>query len=97
MRKLLFLSVMLMLAGLTSWAQRTVTGRVTDANGNPVPNASVQVRNSQVGTVTKDDGTFSLAVPANGRALVITSVGLAEQEVVIGSQNTINVSLQTSN
>ncbi|HEY0042325.1 MAG TPA: carboxypeptidase regulatory-like domain-containing protein, partial [Flavisolibacter sp.] len=73
MRKFLFVSLVLMLTGLTSWAQRTVTGKVTDANGNPVSSASVTVQNTQVGTITKEDGTFSLTVPANGRRLVITA------------------------
>ena len=85
---------MLMLAGLTSWAQRTVTGRVTDASGAPIPNASVVVQNTKVGTVTKDDGSFSLNVPASGRVLVISSVGQATQEITIGSQSNISVTLQ---
>ena len=81
MRKFLCLSVVLMLCSLVSWAQRSVTGKVTDATGNPVPNASIQVQNTQVGTVSKEDGTFSLTVPANGRRLVITAIGMAAQEV----------------
>jgi len=97
MRKFLFLSVVLMLAGLTSWAQRNITGRVTDVNGNPVPGASVMVQNTQVGTVSKDDGTFSLAVPASARKLVITAIGMATQEVAIGSESTITVSMQAGN
>lgn len=85
---------MLMLAGLTSWAQRTVTGRVTDASGAPVPNTSVQVQNTNVGTVSKEDGSFSLNVPANGRTLIISAVGMATQELAIGTQSTFAVSLQ---
>ncbi|HEX8314264.1 MAG TPA: TonB-dependent receptor [Flavisolibacter sp.] len=97
MRRILLLSVVLMLATLTSWAQRAITGKVTDANGNPVPNASVQVQNTQTGTVTKEDGTFSLTVPANGRRLAITAVGFGAQEVNIGTQSNYSVSLQPSN
>src|SRR6476620_5670088 len=94
MRKFLLVSLVLMLTGLASWAQRTVTGKVTDANGNPVPSASVQVQNTQVGTVTKEDGTFSLSVPANGRKLVISAVGFGSQEINIGSQSSYPVSLR---
>ncbi|HVF95928.1 MAG TPA: TonB-dependent receptor plug domain-containing protein, partial [Flavisolibacter sp.] len=94
MRKFLFLSFMLMLTGLASWAQRTVTGRVTDANGTPVSGASVIIQNTRTGTVTKDDGSFSINVPANGRTLVISAVGMASQEVAIGSQSTLTVSLR---
>jgi TonB-linked SusC/RagA family outer membrane protein len=83
-----------MLTGLVSWAQRTVSGKVTDANGNPVPSASIQVQNTQVGTVSKEDGTFSLTVPANGRRLVISAVGFGTQEVSIGSQAIYAISLR---
>jgi len=94
MRKLLLLSLVLMLTGLVSWAQRTVSGKVTDANGNPVPSASIQVQNTQVGTVSKEDGTFSLTVPANGRRLVISAVGFGTQELSIGSQANYSISLR---
>ena len=97
MRKFLFVSLVLMLTGLASWAQRTVTGRVTDASGNPVASASVQVQNTQVGTVTREDGTFSLNVPANGRRLVITAVGFAAQEINLGTQANYTVSLRPGN
>lgn len=96
MRKFLCLSVMLMLAGLTSWAQRTVTGRVTDASGAPVAGASVQVKNTTVGAVTRADGTFSVSVPANGKALVISGADVTQQEITIGSQTLINVTLQAT-
>jgi len=93
MRKLLLLMV-LVIAGLTSWAQRAVTGRVTDANGNPIVGASVQVQNTQVGTVTREDGSFSLTVPANGHRLIITAIGMAAQEVALGTESNYAVSLQ---
>ncbi len=83
-----------MLCGLASWAQRTLTGKVTDANGAPISGASVQVQNTRAGTVTKDDGSFSINVPANGRSLIVTAVGMADQTIAIGSQANIAVSLQ---
>lgn len=96
MRKLL-LSCMLMLAGLLSFAQRTVTGKVTDANGAPIPGASVVIKNTRTGTVTKDDGTFSLNVPEQARTLVVSAIGMASEEVAIGSGSNVSVSLKTSN
>jgi TonB-linked SusC/RagA family outer membrane protein len=62
---------------------RTVTGRVTDDKGNPVPNASVIIKGSKSGIVTKEDGTFTITVPANRKTLVISSVGMGDQEVSV--------------
>src|SRR5215213_4924042 len=96
MRKLLLLSFMLMLAGLMSLAQqRTVTGKVTDDKGSPVPGASVVIKSTRTGTVTKDDGTFSLTVPPDARTLVISAIGMAPQEATIGTQP-LAVALRTA-
>jgi TonB-dependent starch-binding outer membrane protein SusC len=97
MRKFLFLSCMLMLASLFSWAQRSITGRVIDANGNPIAGASIQVKSTSVGTVTKEDGTFSITVPANNRILTISAVGQTQQEITLGSQSAYSITLQTGN
>ncbi len=72
---------------------RTITGRVTDNQGNGIPAASVTVKGTTIGTATASDGTFSISVPPNGRVLVITSVGFQAQEITIGTQTSINVSL----
>jgi TonB-linked SusC/RagA family outer membrane protein len=93
MRKLL-LSCMLMLAGLMSFAQRTVTGKVTDLNGSPIPGASVVIKNTRTGTVTKDDGSFSINIPDNARTLVISAIGMVPQDVAVGSQSTVAVTLR---
>jgi TonB-linked SusC/RagA family outer membrane protein len=93
MRKFLCLSITLMLMTVMAWAQRTVTGRVTDDRGNPLPNVSVLVKNTNSGTVSGPDGTYTLTVPANGRTLVFSSVDMTPQEVSIGSQTSVNVSL----
>ncbi len=93
MRKL-FLTVMAMVffAG-AALAQRTITGKVTDDKGNPLVNASVVVKGTTTGTVTKADGSYTLTVPANAKTLVFSSVNMATQEVSIGSQTVINSSL----
>ena len=93
MRKLLVaLATFLCYAG-PLLAQKTVTGRVTDDTGQPIPNATVQVKGTGIGTTTKEDGTFTLTVPANGNELEISTIGKAAQTVAIGNQNSFNVSL----
>jgi len=97
MRKILCLSMVLMLMALQSWAQRTLTGTVTDDRGNPLANVSVLVKGTNVGTVTAENGSFSINVPANGRTLVFSFANMATQEVAIGNQSSLTVSLAPSN
>lgn len=98
MRKFLATTLTMLLLSLQLLAQnRTVTGRVTDASGAPVAGASVQVKGTNVGTVTTNDGTYTINVPANGRALVVSGADVATQEITIGNQSSINVSLQAAN
>ena len=72
----------------------TVTGKVADENGMALPGVSVLVKGTQKGTVTNADGTFSIAVADASSALVFSYVGYLSQEVVIGSQTQITVSLK---
>lgn len=72
---------------------RTITGRVTDQAGNGIPNASVIVKGTNLGTTTTENGSYSLSVPATARTLVISSVNYATQEITIGNQTTINAQL----
>jgi TonB-linked SusC/RagA family outer membrane protein len=77
----------------TTWAQtKTVTGVVKDASGEPVIGASVVVKGTRVGTVTNIDGAFSLSVPADGKTLEISYVGMEKKEVAI-TGTTMNVTL----
>lgn len=94
MRKLLtMLLCMVALVGQLFAQTRTITGRVTDASGSPVANASVVVKGTTVGTTTDDNGNYSITVPENGRTLVISGVGFAASEQQIGERSVINVSV----
>ncbi|MGZ5254049.1 MAG: TonB-dependent receptor plug domain-containing protein, partial [Flavitalea sp.] len=98
MRRILpILCGLLLLAGQV-WAQtRQISGKVADASGNPVPNASVFIKGTNSGTTTNMDGQFSLTVPNNARALIISSVGQKRQEVSIVGRNSIEVSMESDN
>lgn len=71
---------------------RTITGKVTDENGQGIPRASIQVKGSRIGTTTATDGSFSLNVPSNANTLVVSSVNMAPQEVAI-TGNDLAISL----
>lgn len=96
MRKILcsLLAVLLMLIQLGVQAQeRTVSGKVSDATGMPLPGASVTVKGSTLGTSTGADGSFTLRVPANAKSLTISAVGYSGQDIAIGSRSVFDVSL----
>src|SRR4026207_444348 len=95
MRKLLLLLMAVVLAiGQICAQQRTITGKVTDDKGAAVANASVVVKGTSTGTVTKSDGSYTLTVPASAKVLVFSSVGMAPLEVVMGTETTISPSLK---
>ena len=93
MRKLLTALVAVLFFSVQLYAQKTITGKVTDDKGNGVPNVSVTVKGTSSGTFTKEDGSYSLNLPANAKTLVFSSVDMASKEVAIGSQATINTSM----
>lgn len=97
MRKLtLLMGALLLVAAQLLAQQRTVTGKVTDANGAPIPNASVVIKGTTTGTTTNADGVYSLPVQPSSKTLVISSVGLTAMEVSIGNKGVINASLQSA-
>ena len=86
------LLVLALLAALGVQAQSTtIKGKVTDSRGAAVPDASVQIKNTTVGTVSEADGSYSLTVNLKSGAyvLVFSSVGLktVEKRITIGSGN----------
>jgi len=96
--KVMLLPAIMLFAFQVAVAQnRTVTGKVTDAkDGSPIAGASVVVKGMKTGTLTGVDGSYSISVSANVKALVVTSVGYSSSEVAITSSNTLNVALQST-
>ncbi|MET0635924.1 MAG: SusC/RagA family TonB-linked outer membrane protein [Chitinophagaceae bacterium] len=94
MRKLLLgLMAFLLLSGQIL-AQKTLTGRVTDEKGDPIPNASVVVKGaSTVGTTTRSDGTYTLTVPATATILLVSSIGSEDRELTIGTGSVLDFTL----
>lgn len=79
---------------LGAFAQnKTVRGKVTDEQGNPVVGASVLQKGTTNGVVTSVTGEYSLTVPDNA-TLVFSSVGFTDQEMPVGANSTINLQLK---
>ncbi|HAQ52826.1 MAG TPA: SusC/RagA family TonB-linked outer membrane protein, partial [Flavobacteriaceae bacterium] len=87
------LTSFMMLCFVFSFAQeKTVSGKVTDQNGAPLPGVSVLVVGTTTGTQSDFDGLYSISV-AQGATLRFSYIGQKTQDVVVGSSNTIDVQL----
>ena len=75
---------------------KTITGKITDDKGAPLPGVSVTVKGSRTGTSTDAGGAFSINVKTTARTLLLSSVGFTDKEVDISSQTMVNVSLVPS-
>lgn len=73
---------------------RSVTGKVTDGEtGEALPGVNILVQGTTTGTVTDIDGNYRITVPDGASTLILTSIGYTREEIEIGSQNVINVSM----
>lgn len=73
--------------------QGNVKGVVTDSQGSPLPGVYVVVKGSTVGVITGPDGSYSISIPDNSSSLLFSFLGMKPQEIAIGDQNIINVTL----
>lgn len=89
------LNLSLSVAGLESVQQTiTITGKVIAAEDNMgIPGVNVSVKGSKTGITTDLDGNYSISVPSSDAVLVFTSIGLKTQEIKVGAQKTINVTM----
>lgn len=79
-----------------AYAQKTVTGEVKDEGGLPLPGVSVIIKGTATGTVTGIDGDYSISGVSDNAVLVFSFVGMESQEVAVGNQTTVNVTMNTS-
>ncbi|WP_282068882.1 alpha-2-macroglobulin family protein [Olleya namhaensis] len=73
-----------------------VSGTVIDANGLPLPSATIQVKGTDTGTSTDFDGKYTIKVK-KGDVLIFNYVGYSVIEKTVGSDNVINISLYQNN
>ncbi len=82
---------------LNAQQTKTVTGKVVDEAGNPIPNASIQVKGLRVGTNSSMDGSFEIKIARDVKELMVSSVSYNNQLIPIGNtQNAITVTLKTT-
>jgi len=85
-----------LLVPLSGFSQaKTVTGKVTKTGtSEAIPFASVNIKGSSTGTTTDANGTYSINVPSPSTVLVFSFIGMASQEVTVGEQSTIDITLK---
>ncbi len=92
--KSVFVLTCLLLSTSVAMAQtKTVTGTVTDSFNEPLIGASILVKGTSTGAVTDMDGKYSISVTPND-VLVFSYVGYEKQEIKVGQQTVINVTLK---
>ena len=72
----------------------TVSGKVTDSTGMPLPGVSVVVKGTTTGTITDFDGKYNLPNVSGEATLVFSFVGMKSQDVKIAGKSTINITLE---
>ncbi|HEY9046744.1 MAG TPA: TonB-dependent receptor [Ohtaekwangia sp.] len=73
----------------------TVNGTVRDDSGSPIPGVNILVKSTTLGTTTDADGNFTITVPDGNAILVFSFIGYSTQEITVGAQTSIAVTLSS--
>lgn len=91
-----FLILMVFGFSITSFAQKTVSGQVLEKETNlPLIGVTIVVKNTNKGTTTDFDGNFQINGVNVIDTLMFSYLGYKTQEVLVGSQSKINMTLET--
>lgn len=92
--KFLLTAGCLLVLTLTVWSQRTITGQIVEKNKEPIIGAAILEKGTSNGTTTDVEGNFSLAVASDSSVLVVSYIGLKTQEIKVGDQSVISVTME---
>jgi TonB-linked SusC/RagA family outer membrane protein len=96
-KNLLILTCLLLVTCFSAFAQKLVTGTVTDEAGASLPGVNILVKGTSIGTVTDANGLYSISVSddaARDGVLVISFIGYATREEPISNRTSISIGLQ---
>lgn len=92
----LVLSLCLLLLGTTVYAQTSsVSGTVTEQNGDPIIGVTVQLRGTTIGTVTDLEGRYTLEVSGVNPILLFRYMGFKSQEVSLENRSILNITMES--
>ena len=90
----LTLILFFVLSSTMAFAQRTISGTVSDSNGQGMPGVNVIVKGTSAGTTSDANGAYTLSVPDQGSTILVFSfIGYATQEVDAGTRTSVNVTM----
>lgn len=72
---------------------RTITGKVTVGNGEPLIGATIHLKGTSIGAITDVNGNFTLSVPDDAERIIFSYVGFQSVEILIGNQTDFNITL----
>ncbi len=93
--RILLTLILLLSVGLQlSFAQKSITGKVIDGDDNEsLPGVNVILKGTSTGTVTDLQGNYQIDAPDNESILVFSSVGYVSEEIIVGNQSVIDITL----
>lgn len=74
------------------FAQVSISGKLTDARGNPIPNASIVLKNTYDGTTTDSSGNFQISTGESGKQVVeisVTGFNTYEKSIILEKNNLV--------
>lgn len=95
--KKFIISFCLILFALNTWGQtREIKGQIKGPDQQPIPGVTIIQDGTQNGTVTDDDGNYSLQIPDSGTVVLTASyTGYSDQKIVVGEQSEYNIAMDT--
>ncbi len=96
MKRSIFLLLIILCLSFWGFAQKKVSGIVTDSNGERMPGVTVVVKNTMVGTISGAKGEYSINMPESTTVIVYSFIGMQTQEVEVGERSEINVQLESA-
>ncbi|MGB3545806.1 MAG: TonB-dependent receptor plug domain-containing protein, partial [Saprospiraceae bacterium] len=94
MKRLLLAFALVATCALALSAQRSITGTVTEASGEPLIGAYITVKGSSLGTVTDLDGSYKITLPESANTLIFSFTGYGTVELVVGDADRIDAILE---
>ncbi|RZK56389.1 MAG: SusC/RagA family TonB-linked outer membrane protein, partial [Pedobacter sp.] len=92
----LFLLLMLLASTVIFAQDRKVTGKVIDESG-PVPGVNVSIKGIPSNVSTNAEGVYTIQVKSDADVLVFSFIGYVRQQVIVGKQSKIDVTLVSEN